>query len=151
VWDAKTEMWRSLCRREATYELDGGAVMVTPEAGEEEGTVRLGATQSPDPASNPDVLCLHEAVVSWTGWSLTAPPAGRAIRPDDSVDKNEAQTEAELPPGLDFRSRFRAARRSLPRLRFGRHYWMRARAVDLAGNSLPPREEDFGPENPRQH
>ncbi len=151
VWDADTGVWRSLCRREAVYEVGegGAAVTVTPEAGEEEGTVRLAATTTPDPKTNPDLIWLHEAVVSWTGWSLVAPPPGRAIRPDDTVDTTEAQTDAELPPGLSFRSRYRAVRRSLPRLRFGRRYWIRARAVDLAGNALPPQADDFGPEDPR--
>jgi hypothetical protein len=150
VWDAATGVWRSLCRRTATYELDDGAVVVGPAAGEEEGTVRLGATRSADPASNQDVVYLHETVVSWTGWSLAAPMPGRAILPDDSVDTTTAQTEAELPPGLNFRSHFKAVGGSLPRLRFGRQYWMRARAVDLAGNSLPPQDADFGPEHPEQ-
>ena len=31
---------------------------------------------------------------------------------------------------------------SLPKLRFGHAYSMRARAVDLAGNSLPPSTND---------
>lgn len=150
VWDAATGVWRSLCRRTATYELDDGAVVVSPAAGEEEGTVRLAATTSADPASNQDIVYLHEAVVSWTGWSLAAPPPGRAILPDGTVDTTQAHTEAELPPGVTFRTRFRAVAGSLPRLRFGRRYWMRARAVDLAGNSLPPQEGDFGSENPRQ-
>ena len=151
VWDARTGVWRSLCRRTATYALNDGAVEVSPAAGEEESTVRLGATTSADPASNPDIVYLHEAVVSWSGWSLAAPPPGRAIRLDDSVDQTAAETEAQLPPGLKFRSRFKAVSGSLPRLRFGRQYWLRARAVDLAGNSLLPQEADFGPENPRQN
>jgi hypothetical protein len=146
IWDATTGVWRSLCRREAVYTL-GAGVEIEPEAGEEEGIVRLATTSSPDPKTNPDLLWLHEAVVSWTGWSLTAPPPGRAILPDDSVG-SEAQTEAELPPGLAFSSRLRVVRGSLPRLRYGRSYWLRARAVDLAGNSLDSQEHDFGPEQP---
>src|SRR5204863_4956437 len=63
----------------------------------------------------------------------------------------EARTEAQLPPGLDFRSRYHAVPGSLPRLRFGRRYWIRARAVDLAGNGLAPQEHDFGPEDPERH
>ena len=147
IWDATTGTWRSLCRREAAYTLGAGEVVVEPAAGEEEGIVRLAATSSPDPATNADLLWLHEAVVSWAGWSLTAPPPGKAIMPDDTVD-TAAQTEAALPPGLRFSSRFRAVRGSLPRLRYGRRYWLRARAVDLAGNSLPVSDKDFGPEAP---
>lgn len=148
IWDRTTGRWRSLCEREATYDLGEGAV--TLAVANEETTIRLATTKSSDPSSNQQVVYLHEALVSWTGWSLAAPPPGRAIRPDDSVDKTSAQTDAEIPPGLHFRSSFRPVKGSLPRLRFGREYWIRARAVDLAGNSLPPRESDFGPENPGQ-
>jgi hypothetical protein len=149
IWDRKTAVWRSLCEREATYDLNDGAMVITPAA-PEEGTVRLAATKAPDPATNPNLLSLHEALVSWTGWSLTAPPPGRAIKPDDTVDKTTATTDAEVPAGVKLRSQFKARPGSLPRLRFGREYWLRARAVDLAGNSLAPSEASFGIENPEQ-
>jgi hypothetical protein len=58
------------------------------------------------------------------------------------------EAEAEVPPGLHLRSTFRAVQGSLPRLRYGRGYWIRARSVDLAGNSLPVNENDYGPEKP---
>lgn len=149
VWDSATTAWRSLCRRTARYDLDDGiAVDAAPE---EEATIRLAATKSSDPASNANLLYLHEAVVSWTGWSLAAPPPGRSIRPDDSVDSSQAQSEAEGIPGLTFKSTFRAVPGSLPRLRFGRSYAMRGRAVDLAGNSLPFQATDFGPEKPQNN
>ena len=150
IWDSTSGVWRSLCRREARYDLDDGAVIVTPKP-EEESILRLAATKSPDPTSNPNLLYLHEALVSWTGWSLAAPPPGRAITPDDKVDTSSSQSNAEIPPGLKFTSRFQAVRNSLPRLRFGRSYWIRARAVDLAGNSLAPQEQDFGPEKPKDN
>jgi hypothetical protein len=150
VWDATSGRWRSLCRRHARYEIDGGSVVVEPMP-EEESTLRLAATTSPDPSNNADVIQLHEALVSWTGWSLAAPLPGRAILPDDTVDTTTAQTEPETLPGLSFKSTFRVVPKSLPRLRFGRAYWLRARAVDLAGNSLAPQEADFGPEQPKQN
>ncbi len=148
VWDRTTGLWRSLCRRRARYELANG-VEVEPEAGEEEGTIRLGASRSPEPETNP-VVHLHEAVVSWNGWSLAAPQPGRAILPDDGFDPTSEATLAEAPPGIEFRSLLQPVRGSLPRLRFGREYWLRARTVDLAGNSLAPRTSDFGTEQPGQ-
>ncbi|MFO1498975.1 MAG: hypothetical protein U1G07_11385 [Verrucomicrobiota bacterium] len=148
IWDSHSRAWHSLCRRQATYALNNGALLVEPEE-EEECTVRLAATKSPDPASNPTALYLHEALVAWTGWSLAAPPPGRVIKSDD--DTKQAESDAELPPGLDFKSTFKPVKGSLPRLRFGRKYWLRARAVDLAGNSLPHREKDFGPERPEDN
>lgn len=147
VWDRSTEVWRSLCLRTATYNVDGVKVLI-PADKPEEGTVRLAATKSADPASNPKTIYLHEAVVSWTGWSLAAAAPGRAILPDDSVDPNTTETQPELPPGISFQSTFKALPGSLPRLRFGRRYRIRGRVVDLAGNSLPPRRDDFGSEPP---
>jgi len=151
IWDSKTGIWRSLCQREATYYIDGREVVREKP---EEGTVRLAATTSPVPDKDPakNIVSLHEALVSWTGWSLVAPPPGRAITnetdKDKLVDKSTAQTEAELPPGVNFKTRFNALPGSLPRLRFGRKYRIRARVVDLAGNSLPVQKEDFGFETP---
>ena len=60
-------MWRSLCLRDATYDLEG---MVLKPNKVEEGTLRLGATKSSDPTSNEKLVYLHEAIMSWTGWSL---------------------------------------------------------------------------------
>ena len=150
IWDSTTGRWQSLCRRNARYEL-GDTPLVVNVVPEEESVVRLAATKSSDPVSNADVLYLHEALVSWTGWSLGARPPGRAIKPDDSVQKTGDQTEAETPPGLKFTSRFTPVKGSLPRLRFGRSYWIRARAVDLAGNSLAPQTKDFAAEAPVTH
>lgn len=146
VWDSTSGKWRSLCQRHARYDLLGdGSLVVTAD---EESTIRLAATKSSDAASNADIRYLHEALVTWSGWSLGAPPPGRAIMPDDTVDKSTTESEAVTPPGLTFTSKFRAVKGTLPRLRFGRSYWMRARAVDLAGNSLAPSTADLGDEQP---
>ena len=79
IWDANTSAWASLCRRTAHYELNDRAVVV--EVPEEESTVRLAATSSVDPTSNPPVVSLHEALVTWSGWSLAARPPGRTFAP----------------------------------------------------------------------
>jgi hypothetical protein len=148
IWDSATARWRSLCERSATYHLGDSAADIKIDR--EETTVRLAATKSPDD-QNKDLVYLHEALVSWTGWSLGAPPPGKAIKPDDGVDPSSAQTSAELPPGIKFKTSFKPVAGSLPRLRYGRRYWIRARAVDLTGNSLLPREKDFGQENPEKN
>jgi hypothetical protein len=146
IWDAIANTWGSLCRRTAHYELGDGPLVVEA-APEEESTIRLATTTSADPTSNANTVSLHEALVAWNGWSLAAPPPGRNIQPDDSVDTSGDQSEAAVPPGLSFTSRFRPVKGSLPRLRFGRSYWLRLRAVDLAGNSLDFQPTDFGGEN----
>lgn len=150
IWDSATGTWHSLCRRTAHYELGSAGIVIQPSP-EEESTVRLAATKSADQSSNANLMFLHEALMSWTGWSLAAPPPGRSIRPDDSVNDTTTESEAEVPPGLHFKSRFDPVKGSLPRLRFGRAYWIRARAVDLAGNSLDPQPLDFGGEQPAAH
>ena len=142
-----------LCEREADYTLNSGQVVLDPVT--EEGTVRLAATKTPDPASNPDLIWLHEALVSWTGWSLCVPPPGKTIHHHrDQADKSKdhvdevGDAKAQVPPGLRLATEFNMIKGSLPRLRYGRKYWIRARVVDLASNSLDPTPKDFGPENP---
>jgi hypothetical protein len=154
VWDDKTSLWHSLCRRHACYDLNDGEVKICVP--EEEGTVRLAATTSPD-SNNQGLIWLHEALVSWTGWSLCAPAPGKTIRhhrepatqdPEKDHTDPVEDAAAEVPPGLHLRTRFTALPGSLPRLRYGRKYRMRVRVVDLAGNALAHQETDFGPEKP---
>jgi hypothetical protein len=149
IWDMDTKRWRSLCQREADYSIGDGAVTIHVA---EEGTLRLGATKTPDPTSNPNLVWLHEALVSWTGWSLCARPPGKTIhhKGTDHTDP-VGDAESEVPPGLRLKTAFTVAKHSLPRLRYGRSYWVRARVVDLAGNSLRGSPKNFGPENPKDN
>ena len=155
IWDDVSKRWHSLCERKSIYDIAGGKVIITVPS--EEGTVRLAATTSVDKSSNPDIIWLHETLVSWAGWSLCAPPPGKTIHHQKTKideDGNEVivhedpvgDPEAEVPPEVNMVTEFVALARTLPRLRYGRKYWIRARAVDLAGNSLAPQPRDFGPE-----
>jgi hypothetical protein len=150
IWDDVSGLWRSLCKRSARYDIGGGEAVI--DVAEEEGTVRLAATTSSDPASNQDIIWLHETLVAWLGWSLCVPPPGRTIG-HDSGDHSDPVTDAtpEVPPGLRLQSQFKVLINSLPRLRYGRKYWLRARVVDLAGNSLELQPKDFGPEQPEKN
>jgi hypothetical protein len=150
IWDDLSQQWHSLCQRKARYDIGSDVAVI--DVAEEEGTVRLAATTSSDPASNQDVIWLHETLVAWPGWSLCAPPPGLTIG-HDPADHSDPVTkpEPEVPPGLRLKSQFSALAGSLPRLRYGRRYWLRARVVDLAGNSLDPRPKDFGPEHAKQN
>lgn len=142
IWDRKTALWRSLCERHATYTV-GGAITVDDDS---EGVVRLAATKAAD-GTNKDLVYLHEALVSWNGWSLVAPQPGRLIDKDDQ----KADADVVVPPGINLSSVFTARPNSLPRLRYGRSYWIRARMTDLAGNSLPPNTKTFGDESPEKN
>ncbi len=157
IWNNRTKLWNSLCERTAEYDLGPGKKQIS--ATQDEATVRLAATRSSDPATNADVIYLHEALTCWAGWSLGAPPPGMTIRTQEVTDPanpagpklkrdQPADPEAEAAPGLPLKTTFTAKAGSLPRLRFGRKYWIRARVVDLAGNSLPVSSKDFGPEHP---
>lgn len=75
---------------------------------------------------------LHESWLHWEGWSLVAPRPGKAVAPEGSAA--EAANDPINQIGLQ--TRFRAHPRSLPRLRFGLGYAMRARAVDLADHNV---------------
>lgn len=136
IWDKTTSAWRSLCERLANYDVGRGAI--TLQGIREEGSIRLAATTAADPG-NAKLVYLHEAVMVWNGWSLAARPPGLTVGPDDKV----AAPEASVPDGIRLRSSFVAAPGSLPRLRYGRLYAVRARVVDLASNSLPPSTANY--------
>lgn len=133
VWDSDSQKWHSLCMRHGTYQfLDAS---ITREY-DDEGWISTAATKAAD-GSSPD-LAVHEVLFRWTGWSLSAPRPGQVVKPDDS----HGDVQNQVPPDVEFKFQTSfsastgAAKGSLPRLRFGTDYRLRARAVDLAGNSL---------------
>lgn len=142
IWDRTSAKWHSLCERHATYTLDGG-ITVDDDS---EGFVRLAATKAAD-GNNPDIVYLHEALVSWTGWSLVAQQPGLAVASDDT----SKPADVEVPPGIHLSSKFTPRKGSLPKLRYGRSYWVRARMTDLAGNSLAPNPKSFADEQPEKN
>lgn len=128
VWDETTKKWYSLCQRVGTYNFVKAGKTLTAE---DEGWVTMGVAQE-DGASGQ--VKAHEIVFRWEGWSLAAPRPGKPLPPEG----------AEQPKGdeLGMNVVFVPKEGSLPRLRFGREYRMRARVVDLAGNSIPPDSTD---------
>ena len=130
-------VWRSLCQRAGKYELPGGTLLDLPP---DEGYVKAGSASSKD-AANSD-LYYHESLFKWAGWSLCAPRPGRTVRAErqpGSLGQDEIVEfrGSQAIPGVNLQVNFVALPGSLPRLRFGHTYRMRARTVDLAGNSLP--------------
>jgi hypothetical protein len=140
VWDALTEQWHSLHRRNGVYQI--GAQVVTTT--DEEGFMQLAATQAApkaDGTRDHDDLYLHEAIARWSGWSLSADTPGKHMTssadPEKAVpDPNEPIPENEAVTPFPMTTQYSVLPGSLPRLRFGGRYRFRARAVDLAGNSL---------------
>lgn len=133
VMDSKSGRWHSLCRRQGEYHF---LLPETTEVIEDESAVSTATTQCADGSS--DDLYLQESLFQWRGWSLAAQRPGNALLPDGTPGAvlNDPATEFQL------KTSFKAVPGSLPRLRYGLEYRIRARAVDLAGNSLP---FDFDP------
>ena len=137
-----------------TYNYNGLAITDIPA---DEGWVSMGVTQNvnPPPSMGP-TLNLHESMIRWKGWSLAAarPSSIKRISQDnaqntemiDNYDADQALSDSNnsdswknnSPPiNIPLSVTFQAVPGTLPTLRFGKTYYMRARAVDLAGNGLP--------------
>ncbi|HYF95321.1 MAG TPA: hypothetical protein VD969_24175 [Symbiobacteriaceae bacterium] len=138
VWDEVTDTWHSLHKRDGTYTIDGSEISVPPDEG-----WAMTSTASPvDPAA-PQELRLHESVAEWAGWSLSA------SRPESTIGtRDEIKEGPDKPAGSNFKLQvtFKPVGGSLPRLRFGRKYRLRVRAVDLAGNGPALDESPVLPE-----
>lgn len=146
IWDAERGRWYSLHRRNGTYRFreDEGLVHRTED---EEGFTQLAVTRPAAGAEGEgaDDLYLSEVLARWNGWSLSAPRPGRNLSRhpdpdhflpvDDPSHRDHDPENAAVTP-FPLRAEFQAVPRSLPRLRFGGRYRVRARAVDLAGNSV---------------
>ena len=139
VWDSHTQSWHSLCQRNGTYNFFGANLT---RQYIDEGFVQLGVTQpvaAPTSGSQPpNDLYLQESMFTWNGWSLSVPRPGKTIAPDGTSQALNDPAVAQSRASSDFKlvASFAAQPGTLPRLRFGTTYRIRARVVDLAGNSL---------------
>jgi hypothetical protein len=133
VFDGHRQQWFSLHERLGAY-----TPLRAPDLGfetEDEGFLEVSLTgelDRPEAPADPDgALYAHEAIVTWDGWSLSAP------RPGEPVQQEPAPPPASADLGaLQLDVSVRATPRSLPRLRFLVDYRVRLRAVDLSGRSL---------------
>jgi hypothetical protein len=129
--------WRSLHERTGVYELVSPGVPAEPlpvQPRPDEAYLKAASTSSTGAAPSDDQY-LHESLAGWDGWSLAVKRPGRLQREVNSVPANEEPEIADT--GFPLAARFQVTRGSLPRLRFGRQYRMRVRAVDLSGRSIP--------------
>lgn len=145
IWDEEKQRWFSLHERDVEYrQPNGGSLLLTAS---DEGFFQAGLV-SPPPGMGDDKPYVPEQLVTWDGWSLSAP------RPGLVLDIDEGSAEANRPPNqpvevsnkamtalpLEITSKVRPG--SLPRLRFGHQYRVRLRTVDLAGNGPTLAEAD---------
>jgi hypothetical protein len=138
--------WHSLCRWRGEYDVAGGTI---DQPGPDEGYIKADSASSDDaPVAGPQEpdLYLHETVFGWRNWSLVTEVPGKTIVPEPQPDKHQLEKvdarKNTAGPDVNFAWNSKAERGSLPPLRYGESYRLRARAVDLAGNSLaPPRSK----------
>lgn len=126
-----SDEWHSLQRRAASYRihrrLDGGLISnesFSIGAGpiDEEGHIKTNAAIEDDTGLHTD-----EIVAAWRGWSLAAP------RP--SFERGPGAVVPPI-PDMNISMDLEARAGSLPRLRFGKNYTLRARVADIAGGGV---------------
>jgi hypothetical protein len=148
VWDSASQAWHTLCRRVGTYRFERTGV---ERRLEDEGFVQLAAAGVPTEPSQPHGeadLYLHESLLRWTGWSLVAPRPGMVIPADGDPGAAPDRPDNAAVTSLLLQTTFEAAAESLPKLRYGVGYRLRARVLDLAGNSVGLEEADDLPALP---
>jgi hypothetical protein len=117
----------------------------------DEGFLELAVAEDPH---DPDDLFIPETMVRWEGWSLSVGKPGYAINKADDYElkgedrvkkdfvhnnKREEEKKYAFHTDSEFRLNVKTSivPGTLPKLRFGKEYRVRIRAVDLAGNSVP--------------
>lgn len=90
VWDGHTRRWHSLHRKHMSLAIGDPAIPL--QVNDTEGFFQLAATQAAPTADGTrpnDDLYLHEAMVRWSGWSISAQTIGkhltRAADPDQAI------------------------------------------------------------------
>jgi hypothetical protein len=145
--------WHSLHARRGHYITVGQAAGALAEDVDDEGFTQLALGQQAQPpgaAADPTApVYLHESLARWEGWSLSAPRPGLALSrsphaptPGDPDSQPVPDRNDALPDGVPLEVTFHVQPGSLPRLRVGGEYQVRARAVDLAGNGPTIAEAD---------
>ena len=140
VWDDHSQKWHSLHARSAAYRI--GALSFDTQALKLDANLDEGwmesAVTSPAPGTDPtqNHFYMHEALARWSGWNLSAPRPDLPLsaRPEEGKPGLDADADQPL-PGLDIKVDHTVLPGSLPSLRFGRRYRMRARLVNLTGLS----------------
>ena len=141
VWESRTNAWHSLHRRSGHYLIGDGKCPSTPRTRKDSSSSRR---RSPRRAPEPTrTSTCTKSIARWAGWSLSVPFPGKSLSrygdPDKAIppdgDDPEYRTDEAL-TAFKVRATYKVVKGTLPRLRFGSRYRIRARAVDLAGNSM---------------
>ena len=146
IYDDTSGTWFSLYKRQGIYKVNDETITELNNA-VDEGFTQASVTEATPDDVNPDgsktggtdELYAAENQFAWDGWSNSVQRPGKSVNIDDSVPSdNEDKSKYENPAGYEFQLNptFKVVPGTLPRLRFGRSYMIKIRAVDLAGNSL---------------
>ncbi len=134
--------FRSLMRRHVEYRI-GDVVAKSPTlTADDEGMVEglVAVEQATGGAGS--VLDIAEAMVAWDGYSLAAKRPGAVV--DPGAPGAPVVPSPAVIPGYPIDVRVRPVSGTVTPLRYGDTYAMRARVVDLAGNSLGEGDHDSG-------
>jgi hypothetical protein len=139
VYDKNRNGWRQLCARSAApspgpggYAVGSPPTIVAVPPGDE-GWVELGLTSPADGTSGNQ--CLPETLFGWQGFSLVAPRPGQHLAADPT-DALQPENYNPATGAFPLQIAYVPTAGTLPVLRFGHTYRLRARSVDLAGNSI---------------
>lgn len=145
--------WFSLHDRTTVHTVGNPALGVATDELDpirDEGYIKAtgASSERKDHPTPSDDLYLHETVVAWDGWSLSAPrPGKRIVEPGEGDNggpiARHQPADGQAGPVV---SVVGVANGTLPRLRMGHTYRLRMRTVDLAGNSRPFEEADLEPQ-----
>jgi hypothetical protein len=135
VLDTTTGRWYSTNRRSVTYSSPATNPTVAHTEQDDEGGTQAPPTQTNTPnGSAPPTLAyaIPETVLTYNGWSNGVPLPG-----NQTQDADSALGTSGGPFGEEISIEIAPVAGSLPLLRFGRTYYLRARDVDIAGNVVP--------------
>ncbi len=123
--------WRSLFARQATsYRFPADPTRdYVPDA--DEGRTAAGLTRPTEPGTGPALV--RERVALWNGWGLAIPPPGQVVDPSDGSVADPPRSAPPTASPVQFDTSYGIVPKSLPRLRYGDEYRLRARCVFLGG------------------
>jgi hypothetical protein len=134
--------WLSTGMRQATYTASGNGASATvpspPPANDEAATDSPPRSQSDPTNSSQQQLNLPANIIRWNGWSNAAPRPGSPLADDGSSTVTSGTGETGTDPfSANLTITNAVAPGTLPRLRYGQTYALRARVMDIANNVIP--------------
>jgi hypothetical protein len=134
-------VFRSLMRRIVNYQIGAGPSKSDVTAADEGLIDSIVLTQQADSKNQPHVF-VGEEIFGWTGWGFGGAFPGAVVGAEDADAAEVAIVEPAPLPGYPLHIKTRVEPATLTPLRFGKGYQFRARAVDLAGNTVEAAHAD---------